>query len=293
MFAEQWRRRLAIPVALLALCVTTSCMRYAPTRILAPETFVEWHERDGPRQWTSLGLTVELAAAEVEGGRHPVWTISAPGMRTARVRNLDSWTADAPRVAIGPLTRGGPPSVIMQSFTGGTHCCWKVVVATPVGREFQIVGVDEWDGDAIGWPRDLNGDGSVDFQNVDAAFQYAFGTYICCASPPQITDIRNGEAVDVSAEPGFAAIYRADMARWRDCVTQGGQPHCAVYAADAARLGELDKVWPGIVANFTRHEEFWDRNESHWACFDKLTPYCRPTYTETLRAFLRQRGYVR
>lgn len=282
-----------VPLALLLLLATTSCVRYAPMQILAPETFVEWREREGPRQWTSQGITVELAAAEVEGVGRPVWTISAPGMRTARVRNLESWTADPPQVAIGPLTRGGPPSVIMQSFTGGAHCCWQVIVATPVGHDFQIASVDEWDGEAIPWPKDLNGDGRVDFEMLDPAFEYIFGSYVCCSAPPIIINIRDGKAVNVSNDPSFAPVYRADMAQWRDCLTQGGQSDCAILAADAARLGEFDRVWPKLTAYFEQREEFFDRNESHWACYGNTTPYCRATYTETLKAFLRHTGYIR
>jgi hypothetical protein len=110
-------------------------------------------------------------------------------------------------------------------------------------------------------------------------------------SPPVILDIRGGKAVDVSMDPSFAAVYRADMAKYADCLTEGGQSECTAYAADAARLGEFDRAWARILAYFTAHDDY-DRNQSQWACYGKLTPYCRPTYTDTLAAFLREKGYV-
>lgn len=283
-----------VPLVLLLALATTSCMRFAPMREIKPATFAAWDGEDGPRAWFSKGLTVEIDNVAMGESRHPVWTISAPDMRPARINQLDTWPdlADA-RVAIGPLTRGGPPSVVMQTFTGGAHCCWHVVIATPAGRDFQITSVDEWDGNEIEWPKDLNGDGRVDFEMTDPSFQYIFGVYVCCTAPPVIIDIRDGRAVDVSTDPSFAPVYRADMARWRDCLTEGGQPECAALAADAARLGEFDRVWPKLAAYFERKDEYVDWNESQWACSGELTPYCRATYTETLKAFLRHTGYIR
>jgi hypothetical protein len=280
-------------VLALAACATASCARYAPMHAIEPATFVAWHAQDGPREWTGQGITTGLAAVEMNDDTRPVWTISAPGIRPARVNFTDGTIMEGARIGIGPLSRGGPPSVIMQTNTGGTHCCWRVVVATPRGGEFHVVAIEEWDGDPIAWPRDLDGDGRVDFQNIDSSFQFVFGTYNCCMSPPVIFTIRGDKAVDVSREPGFAPVFRADMAHYARCPTEGWQPDCLAYAADAARLGEFDRAWPGLVAHFTRKDEYVDWNESQWVCFGKLTPYCRATYTDTLQAFLREKGYVR
>jgi hypothetical protein len=277
---------------LLLSLATTGCTPKSDARPIEPSRFILWHAQDGARLWTSRGLTAGLAVMLTKNGPSPTWTISAPGVRPARVNFIDGTTMDGVNIGIGPLTRGGPPSVIVQVFSGGTHCCWRVYVATPVDGAFRITYVEEWDGDAIAWPKDLDGDGTVDFQNIDARFQFAFGIYMCCTSPPVIFDIRDGKSVDVSKEPGFAPVFRADMAHYARCPTEGGQSACAAYAADAARLGELDRVWPQIFAHFTRKDEFVDWNQSQWSCYGKLTPYCRPTYTETLKAFLRQNGYI-
>ena len=63
-------------------------------------------------------------------------------------------------------------------FTGGSHCCARVLVASLIGGEWRVADFGRWDG---GWlanrPVDLNGDGVPDFVFYDDRFRYAFASY--------------------------------------------------------------------------------------------------------------------
>jgi hypothetical protein len=263
----------------------------APPRPIAPGKFVEWKAEDGPRTFRAGDVTVRVATSDRTGEGPPAITVSAPGVAPLRIANQDSMAHYASSIGIGPLTRGGPLAVIVQTYTGGAHCCMHVVAAVRVGKAFRAVDFGEWDGDGIAWPTDISGDGVADFRFVDNAFLYAFGSYAGSYPPPLVMNIRGLKAVDVSAEPAFRPLYAKDVVAARKGCLGESEPNggaCAAWAADAARLGQFAAVWPRVVKAIGTGGE-WPNS-----CGQKPQPKpCYSDYPTALRAFLRKQGYTR
>lgn len=261
-------------------------------RTISPATFVEWKAENGARTFKSGDVTVRAAISGKDGDSPPVFTVSAPGIAPIRISNDDAIAHYASSIAIGPLVRGQPASVIVQTYSGGAHCCMHIAVALREGKTFRLVDLGDWDGDTIAWPTDITGDGVADFQFVDNTFLYAFGSYAGSYPPPLIINIRDGKPIDVSHEPAFRPLFEEDLVGARKACLAKDEPNagaCAAWAADAARLGQFDAVWPQAM-------KAYDQGVADWPGSCKESPPPTPCYTDyptALRAFLSDRGYLR
>jgi hypothetical protein len=261
-------------------------------RTIAPATFVEWKAENGPRTFRSGDVTVRVAVSGKDGDSPPAMTISAPGVVPLRIVNDDSIAHYASTIAVGPLVRGQPASVIVQTYTGGAHCCMHVAIALRSGKAFRLVDLGEWDGDGVAWPKDVSGDGVADFQFVDNAFLYAFGSYAGSWPPPLVMNIRGLKPVNVSTEPAYRPLYAADLAETRKACVDGDEfsgGACAGYLADAARLGQFDAAWAKVARTKAVAGSMYPA-----ACSDSPQPKpCYRDYASAVRGFLRENGYIR
>ena len=107
------------------------------------------------------------------------------------------------------------------------------------------------------FPKDLDGDGVADLVLPDDRFAYAFTFFAGSYMPPRVWNVANGQVVDVSAQPRYAAIFRKDMAGAETYCKQHANGACAAFVADAARLGQRDRAWPIMVANWDQTTN-WD-----------------------------------
>jgi hypothetical protein len=149
-------------------------------------------------------------------------------------------------------------------------------------------------------PRDLDGDGVVDFRERDNSFLYRFASYAGSFAPLQFFNIVGNRAVDVSTRPGFGPTFRAAMNEARSaCVEPGPDRNgaCAGYVAAAARVGQFDAAWAVMLRSYDR--------DSDW----ELPTGCRvapgpngecpaastitySNFPDALRAFLARQGYI-
>lgn len=262
-------------------------------RSIRPGIFVEWTAQQGRRAYRAGGVTATIVPKHIEEGVVSAVTVAAPGLAPLVIEGDELSVGYPVYVGIGVLARGQRPSVIVQTYTGGSHCCESIRVAVPDGRAFRLVDLGEWNGLEIPWPTDLTGDGIADFRFLDDAFLYAFGSYAGSVTPPLVMNIRDGRGIDVSADPAFRALFAADLVQARaGCVDASeDEPNgaCAAYAADAARLGRLDEVWPIVLRSYSRTQTDWPAS---CALSQPPTP-CYRDYPTALRAFLRQSGYLR
>jgi len=235
------------------------------------------------------------AAVSVRRNREsttPIVTVSAPGITPLRLEAEENFGSASVYVGIGSLKSGDKPSVIVQSWTGGAHCCMHIAVASPVGGAYRLIDMGSWDGDQVAWPRDVSGDGIADFVFRDQSFLYAFGSYAGSWPPPQVINIRAMKPVDVSADPAFRPLFAAEIAEVRkDCLEgdtfSGGA--CAGYLANAARLGQFDAAWAKVARTKAASGAMFPAS-----CSDKPRPSpCYSDYASAVRAFLRERGYLR
>ena len=217
-------------------------------RTIAPATFVEWKAENGPRTFRSGDVTVRVAVSGKDGDSSPAFTISAPGVAPLRIVTDDGIAHYPSNIGIGPLVRGAPASVIVQTYSGGAHCCMHIAVALREGKH------SSWSTWAIGTATGSPGrptcraTGSPTSSSSTTRFLYAFGSYAGSYPPPLIMNIRGGKPIDVSPEPAFRPLFEkrprrgAQRRAWSREEPNAGA--CAAWAADAARLGQFDAAWP-------------------------------------------------
>ena len=230
----------------------------------------------------------------------PVVTVSMPGHGEAEVPT-SAGLASAPVHAVVGRWEGGQSFVMIQGYTGGAHCCFVVQLVIPNAGALRLVDLGMHDGEGVDErPIDIDGDGRLDFVFRDNAFLYRFSSYADSFPPPQITNVIDGEAVDVSERPGFRRLFEEFMADARSaCLDRGGPPNgaCAGYVASAARLGRFDEAW-------TEMQRAHDRNSDwglEYGCRVALAPsrlcpegqkILHASYPDALRAFLVDQGYI-
>lgn len=196
---------------------------------------------------------------------------------------------------------GAAPVVMLQSFSGGAHCCNHVQLAGLSNGQLRVVDLGSWDGEQIDTPRDLSGDGVADFVFWDQAFLYAFASYAGSYSVPKVLNVVGGRTVDVSTRPAFRPLFAKEARRSGEtCRTaEDGEARngaCPAYLAAAARTGQLALAWTDMLAAYDA--------TSQWAfptgCAVLETKNGCPegqaiqyqSYPEALLAFLKRNKYI-
>ncbi len=299
--------RLLLALAGLALAVASThaaAQPRGPSRVITarPGTMLTWSRERHPRPVTyRIGeVTLSVTSIADEGLFAPLLTVRHGRFR-AVLRGASTPPGYEHKFGVGTLDRRGTRFVYFESFTGGAHCCNEVQAAVIGSRGIRIVRIGIFDGGPTDvFPRDLDGDGTVDFVQQDDTFLYTFSSYAGSMAPPKILNVVGGRAVDVSARPGFRPLFRRAMNRARPNCEQGDSERngaCAGYVAAAARAGQFEAAWAVMLRSYDR-DSGWD-----------LPPGCRvrvdargecpggaviryTSYPDALRAFLVLQGYI-
>ena len=265
-------------------------------------TQVEWSAERHPRPVTYRFGDVSL---EVRGRRDGDSVVPVVTVRHGRASAIMSGSSVSPtfahKLGVGLLDRQGTRYVHFQSFSGGAHCCNTIQVAVIRPGGIRVVQLGTWDGDYGGMPRDEDGDGVVDFVQVDNAFLYSFAPYAASLAPPVIFNIVGNHMVDVSTRPGFRRIFQETVNDSRAACSpgSGAMPNgaCAAYVAAAARIGQFDAAWARMLRSYDRNADW----ELPTGCRGPLNARgeCPPAsviryanYPDALRAFLVRQGYL-
>ena len=262
---------------------------------------VEWPSPPGDARYQAGGilLTMEnrISGADSEILER-VLTVEAPG--------LPAFTIDAGEdTRFGPSvmvveTPAGTPMVLFQTYSGGAHCCTTINVIEPRGGRLQATMIYEGDGGPMeDAPRDLDGDGLIDFVRYDNGFLYAFASYAESFAPPTIVNVVDGQAVDVSKRPGFRSLFEEEATRAREaCASGEGNRNgaCASFVAASARLGRFDAAWADMLRLYDRDSD-WDwPTGCRVAATERACPEDQrityATFPEALRAHLVALGYI-
>jgi hypothetical protein len=271
-------------------------------------TQVVWTFEKNPRQlqyrFGDVTLSVRPYRAQSENEYFaPEVTISAPGRAPVVMRGSEVWPSAAHHIGVGRLDRAGNLFVELQSFTGGAHCCNEIQVAVIEPRQIRLVELGAWDGAPGKMPRDVDGDGMVDWVQRDDGFLYSFDAYAFSFSPPQIFNIIDGRAEDVSARPSFRPLFQRALNDARaPCLTRrradASNSACATYVASAARIGQFGAAWERMSRAYNDKHQ-WEyptgcRVDPHpeTGCPDSAT-INYGGYLPSLRAFLADQGYIR
>ena len=231
----------------------------------------------------------------------PALTVAMPGYQPVTLHGESVPAYQDHRVSVGRWSADGTPFVFFQSFSGGAHCCTSLQVVVPQAGQLRVYDLGEWDGGyADDVPKDEDGDGTVDFLQVDNGFLYAFASYAESFAPPVVYNIVNGEAVDVSGRPGFRRFFEsaARDAR-RLCVSREDSNRngaCAAYVAASARLGRFEQAWAEMLENYHRSAEWELPSSCRVENRDEACPEDQrvefTSYPDALRAFLQEQGYI-
>ncbi|HEX8413043.1 MAG TPA: hypothetical protein VF637_04045 [Sphingomicrobium sp.] len=228
--------------------------------------------------------------------------VRAPGFAPFTIEERVAGGQYPRHVGIGKLAARDPiPSVLLQMYTGGAHCCAAVTAIVPIEGKFHAVELPFMDGEGLdAFPPDVDGDGVVDFLRFDERFLYAFSSYARSNPPPQVLNVVGGKVVDVSSRPAFAGLFEEAAAESRAvCADQAERDRngaCASYVAAAARLGRYDQAINEVGALADNSPGI----ERPTQCKVELVDYeCPPgkenrfaTFTEALRFFLQKNGYA-
>ncbi|WP_258046896.1 hypothetical protein [Sphingomonas folli] len=195
---------------------------------------------------------------------------------------------------------GGSPVVMLQSFSGGAHCCNHIQVAGLSSGRLKVVDLGSSDGEAMPLPYDMSGDGVADFVGVDEAFLYAFAPYAMSFAPPVVRNVTGGRVIDVSRNGAFRRLFREEMKRAGETCRSGGDGvdrngACPSYVASAARIGQLEPAWAEMMRSYAADAEW----VLPTGCTVRSKAECPEaarivykSYPEALLAFLKERGYV-
>ena len=148
-------------------------------------------------------------------------------------------------VGIGRMAPGdAAPTVLLGGYSGGPHCCDTLQVVSLVDGTPAAVILPMIDGEPDdAFPIDLDGDGVRDIRREDGSLLYTFSSYASSWPVPRYYNVRNGQPVDVSKQPGFARHYRRFARRaLRECrageIDNAGA--CAAYAYAMAQQGQAE-----------------------------------------------------
>jgi hypothetical protein len=223
----------------------------------------------------------------------------ASGSQSVTVEGEMASNSYSHRISVIENRAGAVPVIMVQSFTGGAHCCNHVQLAGFAKRRLKVVDLGRWDGDEIGLPKDISGDGVADFVMTDNRFLYTFASYADSFAPPQILNVVDGEVKDVSKAADFRSLYENEMkqAGGRCSVGTEHEPNgaCAAYIASAARLGKLDAAWPRMLAAYNARSD-WEFPDGCRVAAAESCPKGMEirfkSYPEALLFFLKNIGYI-
>jgi hypothetical protein len=267
----------------LALCIPlllTLAAAPVPEHVVKPGKPIIWDVEQFPRP-------VRFRAGSLRFLLKPVWpekdlvgariTIFSLGRRPFTITSEESIIEAPTTIWVGRWNRAGQPFVVIDTYSGGAHCCDDLRLLIPERDRFRVVDLGSYDGIAIpSQPKDLDGDGRIDFLVDDEEFIDTFAGHAESLAPPKILNVVNGRVVDVSARHSFAPIFRRDMADTRKrCLSPKSNPQrngpCAAYVADAARVGQFHRAWKEMLRVY---DHSWKN------------------YPDDLRAFLQSLGYI-
>ena len=139
------------------------------------------------------------------------------------------------------LDGDGSPEVLLDSFTGGAHCC-QLTQILRAGAAGDVRQERNW-ADPGYRLRDLDGDGKPEFVTADAAFGYQFAAFAFSLSPVKILDWRAGTFR--TRTRAFPRTVAADLTSLRRSLRGLQRRHLPTRGAIAAITADLYSLGRG------------------------------------------------
>ena len=191
-------------------------------------------------------------------------TVRGPGRKTLvsvklRGEAAEGWLVK-PTVTLGDVTGDGVVDAIVQTYTGGAHCCSVSAVAASTEKGWAKPVVRNW-ADFGYEVKDLGGTAQLEFVSVDQRFVGAYGPYAVSRAPLQVFRLQDGEFTDVTREfPDWIKQDVTDKAKdWQDASTLeadirglAGRTAAAAWIADLLLLGDTAAAKAVVDASAAR-----------------------------------------
>jgi hypothetical protein len=154
----------------------------------------------------------------------------------------DDGTADAngsSMLKVADLDGDGEPEVLVDSFSGGAHCCLTARLLTFNGTGYTPKDFNYGD---VGYQlKDLDGDGRPELVGNDPVFSGVFTAFAASAFPPLVFHADHGTFVDVTRQ--FPSLVRKDAAALLKDLRKAKKSDdvrgvLAAYVADRYLLGQ-------------------------------------------------------
>lgn len=221
--------------------------------------------------------------------------VEAPGMEPFRLN--DDGTMALASFGVGRLDMTRPdPQVLLGIFTGGAHCCTRYVLLTPNGKTWVQTDLGMVDKAMNDWPEDLNHDGKPEMFIGDDRFNYAFASYAGSWAPYAFWQIEDGKVVDVSADKGFARLYRTYAKDAEVDCRKHDNGACAGFVAAAARAGDFDRAWQVMLDSYDPKDDWTLPTGCKVAPVEYECPKGQEitftNYPDALKGFLKDYGYI-
>ena len=254
------RCRVRLALAAAAMLVVAVSGSEMPT-LGTPLACASWPPYEAERLETYGDYTVCVwkSLDEAAPGFYRVVTIDRGDTRLV----CEDWAT-----GLGPLSgvdieRNGHPNVIIESYSGGAHCCFSTEVYD-LGETLVPIGLPPSPGgNAPGEFVDLNGDGIYEFVSADDSFAYA---YCCFAASPAVLVVLGYCAAEqrygpVSSE--YPALYCDEIAR-------------DTARAEVALAGGVDGGWDGTgkceILPLVLDYLYSGDPDSAWAALERFYP---------------------
>ncbi len=188
-------------------------------------------------------------------------------------------------LTVRDLDGDGEPEVILDTYTGGAHCCSVSVIFRRVGVTY-LHSVAWWGNPGYRLV-DLDRDGRPELRTADDTFGYLFTSWASSGEPVLIFRYARGHLTAVTRDFPKAIQADADL-YWRAAQEQlarrDGEPRglLAAWAADMANLGKVREAFAQLDALAAAGKLGDNEGMGTTAGAD---------YTKALRAHLRSQGY--
>lgn len=204
--------------------------------------------------------------------------------------NSSDFTTTIGSVSLKDLDGNAKSEVIINTFSGGAHCCTALNIYTWDENKFIKLETGFMDGEG-GTFQDLDENGKLEFITSDNSFLYKFSSYAASFPPSRIYAFRNGRFENVTRryvkqlKSQAWEMYQAFLQAKKEKNDVNGI--LAGYVAQKALLGEYQQAWKFMLANYDRVSDW---GLAMYKGDREVGKY--PNFPTALRAFLIEQGYL-
>jgi hypothetical protein len=155
-----------------------------------------------------VGVSNPRLSVTREGARYDLTIVDICDVGCILVEDEAGDPPGSSMLKVADLDGDGEPEVLVDTFSGGAHCCLTARLLTWNGTGYTPTDVDWRD---VGYRLDdADGDGRFELVGQNPVFSAAFTAFAASAFPPLVYQVDHGKLVDVTRK--YPKLVRADAA---------------------------------------------------------------------------------